>query len=184
MKNAIRILAVAMALLTLTLTLVSCGQLSGTYVDEDGDLTYTFKGQKVTVSDGETSIEADYKVKGDTIEFELNDTKISLSFDRDGFDLIIDGERYERTKRTAKKDSATLSGTYVTEQDGVEVAIEFSSKNFTMRMSGIEIEGTYTIKDDEITMSYDIMGEVVTETASFEKNKKGILIDDVEFIKK
>ncbi len=77
-----------------------------------------------------------------------------------------------------------LSGTYVVEASGMEATMKFSGDKVTMKVAGVEVEGKYKIKGDEITITYEVMGQEVSETSSFEKTKKGIKIDGVEYKKK
>ena len=79
MKTSVRIIALVMAVLTVTLVLAACGAtLSGTYSAEVAGTgkTYTFKGNKVTVTYKAVGVEVysydgTYKIKDDKITFEF-----------------------------------------------------------------------------------------------------------------
>ncbi len=70
MKKILSAILVCVMLLSCVLVLASCGKkLSGTYTDETGIVSYTFKGKKVEVEAFGATQEATYKIDGDTITF-------------------------------------------------------------------------------------------------------------------
>ena len=80
MKKSIRIIAIAMVAVMLCLALASCGKtLSGKYENDTLNVTYEFKGSKVTVSyEGHltgkiTSVEGKYAIDDDKITFTFDD---------------------------------------------------------------------------------------------------------------
>ena len=95
MKKTVRILAVAMVAVMLCLVLASCGnKLSGTYSAEQMGIkvSYTFKGDKVTMKAMGTEIEGTYEIKDD---------EITIKYE-------IAGEEVEETEDFEKKDSKTI----------------------------------------------------------------------------
>ena len=96
MKKTVRILAVAMVAVMLCLSLVSCfgNKLSGTYEAEEMGVTvsYTFKGDKVTMKAMGMEIEGTYEIKDD---------EITIKYE-------IAGEAVEETEDFEKKDSKTI----------------------------------------------------------------------------
>ncbi len=99
MKKIISMIMVCVLLVGMLFTLASCG-LSGTYEDEYGLTTYTFKGKEFTCEGLGMEIEGTYEIKGDEITFtyEFGNAEISktYSFERDGKTIIIDGVEYEK----------------------------------------------------------------------------------------
>ncbi len=84
MKNVVKVISIALALVTLVCVFASCGtKLSGKYSAEafGTGVSYEFKGSKVTVSfkllGQSESIEGTYKIKDD---------KITFTFDSDNED--------------------------------------------------------------------------------------------------
>lgn len=81
MKRILSIVLAAAVLATLCLSLASCGKLSGKYTADvfGTGTTMTFDGKKVKIGFTVTllgevaSVDATYKIKGDTITFEFAD---------------------------------------------------------------------------------------------------------------
>lgn len=72
MKKILSAVLVCIMLLSCTLVLASCGNtLSGTYEDEHGLTSFTFKGKNVEIEMFGVSFDATYKIDGDTITFEF-----------------------------------------------------------------------------------------------------------------
>jgi len=93
MKRTIAITMAAMLLIVLLLS--ACGGLSGTYNDESGLVSMTFKGNKVTMTAfGMTVGEGTYKVSGNKITVKIAGEETTSSFKKDGKNLIIDGEKW------------------------------------------------------------------------------------------
>lgn len=106
MKTSVRIIALVMAVLTVTLVLAACGAtLSGTYSAEvvGTGKTYTFKGNKVTVTYKAVGVEV-YSYDG---TYKIKDDKITITIDSDD------------------KDAKALKGTFDFEktEDGIKIGI-------------------------------------------------------------
>lgn len=72
MKKILSSVLVCVMLLSCMLVLASCGNtLSGTYEDETGFTSLTFKGKNVEIEVFGASFDATYKIDGDTIIFEF-----------------------------------------------------------------------------------------------------------------
>jgi len=72
MKRFVKVMALALAIVTLATLLVSCGGLSGKYRAVTMT-TFTFSGNKVTIEPfgGGVKIKGKYEIKGDKITFEF-----------------------------------------------------------------------------------------------------------------
>ena len=85
-----------------------------------------------------------------------------------------------------------LSGTYEATQEiygqSVKVSYTFKGDKFTAEMSATvmgvttseKFEGTYEIKDDKITITYEEDGETISTTSTFEKGKDFIKVDGIQ----
>ena len=95
--------------------------------------------------------------------------------------------------------SKTLSGEYVNEEsvmgvgstkttyvfDGKKVTLTVSAEAIGMDLGGVSLEGTYKIKGDEITFTFEGEGAAeYSKAVSFEKTDNGIKIAGVEYTKK
>lgn len=86
----------------------------------------------------------------------------------------------------------TLKGTYAAEIAGSGVEYEFSGKNVTATVKVLgktvaEMEGTYKIKDDKITFTFegeDKDAEEYNGEFDFEETEDGIKIGEFEYKKK
>ena len=77
-----------------------------------------------------------------------------------------------------------LSGTYSIEEEDVKLSYTFKGDKLTATINGETLyEGTSEIKDDKITVTYEVEGEEVSDTADFEKGSGYIKIDGVELKK-
>ena len=88
-----------------------------------------------------------------------------------------------------------LSGTYEATQEiygqSVKVSYTFKGDKFTAEMSATvmgvttseKFEGTYEIKDDKITITYEEDGETISTTSTFEKGKDFIKVDGIQLDK-
>ena len=76
--------------------------------------------------------------------------------------------------------SGGLSGTYVAD-DGSKVT--FNGDKITMSLLGIDINGTYSISGNEITITYSALGMSTSDTASFSQSGNTITIDGQKFVK-
>lgn len=84
------------------------------------------------------------------------------------------------------KAKPTLSGTFVGEENGVEVSYTFKNGELTMKMMGIEIEGTYELREKYgeyvIDLTVELLGQGQTVTNSISaKNANTIVIDGMEY---
>ncbi len=92
---------------------------------------------------------------------------------------------------------STLSGTYTKKGLLANTTLEFSGKNVTISYGEVEVEATYEIEDDKITITIpesdddSILETAIKEvinglagTQSFEKTDKGIKIGGIEYEKK
>lgn len=76
-----------------------------------------------------------------------------------------------------------LSGTYTTE-GLIKQSFTFKEDNIVaVSAFGIDVEGTYVIKDDKITITYSLMGLSYDWEKSFDKNGDSIYIDGTRFVK-
>lgn len=101
MKKFLSAVLVCVMLLSCVLVLASCGNtLSGTYEDESGLISYTFKGKDVEAKIFGVSVEGTYKIDGDTITFEFEgdiaeefsgESDFNKGSDSDGQYIEIDG---------------------------------------------------------------------------------------------
>lgn len=110
-KTFVKILALALALITMTCFMVSCGtRLSGKYSAEvwGTGVTYEFKGDKVSITlklagfSGDAT-EGRYEIKDDkiTFTFETNDTEVkkyegSFDFEKGEDYIKIAGVKYNK----------------------------------------------------------------------------------------
>ena len=78
--------------------------------------------------------------------------------------------------------SAKLSGTYV-HHGIIDETITFSGDHVTMSAFGLDINGTYEIKGDTITVSFSVLGMEQSVSWSFERNGNSIYIDGAEYVK-
>jgi hypothetical protein len=62
-----------------------------------------------------------------------------------------------------------LSGTYV--GDGTGIILTFSGKKINMKTGGYDMDGTFSTKGDEITVSWDGTGKSQTEKFTLEGDK-------------
>lgn len=76
-----------------------------------------------------------------------------------------------------------LSGTYVGEEEGLEVSYTFKGDEVTMEALGIEIKGTYEIDGDKITIKTELLGMENSEELDFKKGFGYIEIDGVKLEK-
>ena len=81
-----------------------------------------------------------------------------------------------------------LSGKYSAEEDGVKVTYEFKRDgtfecSMDTFLGEMNFDGTYEIKGDEITLTYELLGEEVEEEYDFEKGRNYIKIDDTKLEK-
>jgi predicted small secreted protein len=78
----------------------------------------------------------------------------------------------------------TLKGTYKsTGTLGGSLTFDKDNK-VTGEIFGVTVDGTYEIKDNQITFSYTLIGGLGgTLTKSFEKDGNSIFIDGTEFVK-
>ena len=79
--------------------------------------------------------------------------------------------------------TTTLKGTYTS--DGlIQQSFTFKEDNVVeVSAFGIEVEGTYEIEDDQITVTYSLLGLHYDWVKSFRKDGNSIFIDGTEFIK-
>ena len=105
-KTFVKIVAIALALITVSCMLASCGtRLSGTYTKEESgvSVSFTFKGNKVTLEMdlsilGEYEIEGTYKIDGDEITFDFTDADDEGGYMEELFDEFTDGVEFEKGK--------------------------------------------------------------------------------------
>ena len=80
--------------------------------------------------------------------------------------------------------STTLSGTYTSTEGLTEQSFTFEKDNkVQVSAFGINIEGEYEIKDDEIIITYSILNLSYDFVKPFKKEGKSIYIDGIEFVK-
>jgi hypothetical protein len=77
------------------------GQLSGTYVDEGGEVSYTFSGNKMTMSHGGHDHEYTFEVKEGKliVTTEHGATESDFSLEGDKLTLVTEGETLVLTKK-------------------------------------------------------------------------------------
>lgn len=80
----------------------------------------------------------------------------------------------------------TLSGTFVGKANGIETSYTFKNGEFIMEMMGVEIEGTYEIREEdgeyELDLTMELLGQTQTGTTSISaKNANTIIIDGQEY---
>ncbi len=78
--------------------------------------------------------------------------------------------------------SDKLSGTY-SSTDLIAQTFTFNGDSVTMSAFGINANGTYEIKGDEIVITYSLFGLEYTWNQSFSKSGNSIYIGGTEFIK-
>lgn len=77
-----------------------------------------------------------------------------------------------------------LSGTYTSEEGLVKQSFTFKEDNVVeMSAFGIDVEGTYKIEDDKITITYKLLNLSYDWEKDFEKNGNTITIDGTDFVK-
>ena len=110
MKTSVKVISLALALVTLVCVFASCGtKLSGTYSAEafGTGVSYEFKGSKVTVSfkllGQSESIEGTYKIKDDEITFtfdsddkEAKEYSGTFDFEKGDDYIKIEGVKYTK----------------------------------------------------------------------------------------
>ncbi len=80
--------------------------------------------------------------------------------------------------------STTLSGTYTTTDGLVKQSFTFERDNkVKVSAFGVNIEGEYEIKGDEITITYSLLNLSYDFVKPFKKDGNSIFIDGVEFVK-
>lgn len=80
--------------------------------------------------------------------------------------------------------STTLKGTYTSTDGLIEQSFTFDKDhNVQMSAFGIEVDGTYEIKDGKITITYNLFGLNYDWVKSFKKDGSSIFIDGNEFKK-
>ena len=80
--------------------------------------------------------------------------------------------------------SVKLNGKYVSKDSLIEQSFTFSGENeVKMSAFNINIEGKYTIEDDEITITYGLLGLSYDWVNSFKKDGNSIFIGGTEFVK-
>ncbi len=75
-----------------------------------------------------------------------------------------------------------LKGTYVSE-GFIFQTFTFDGDNVTMSAFGINVSGKYKISNDQITITYSLLGMENTWTQSFSKSGKTITIGGTDFTK-
>ena len=75
-----------------------------------------------------------------------------------------------------------LNGTYVS-QGLISQSFTFNGDNITMSAFGINANGTYKIKENQIEITYSLFGMDNTWTQSFSQSGKTISIGGTEFRK-
>ena len=80
--------------------------------------------------------------------------------------------------------SSGLSGTYVSEEGGISQSVTFSGNKITMSALGLDINGTYTISDGKITITYSVLGVETSDTQTFSQSGNTVTIGGQEFVKK
>lgn len=77
-----------------------------------------------------------------------------------------------------------LSGTYTSKDGLIKQSFTFMEDDrVKVSAFGINVEGTYKIEDDEITITYSLLNLSYNMTKSFEKSGQSIFVDGVEFVK-
>lgn len=80
--------------------------------------------------------------------------------------------------------STKLSGKYVAKDSLIEQSFTFSSDNkVKMSAFNVNVEGEYTIEDDEITITYGLLGLSYDWVNTFKKEGNSIFIGDTEFVR-
>ena len=76
-----------------------------------------------------------------------------------------------------------LSGTY-TSEGLIKQSFTFEEDNIvSVSAFGIDVEGTYTIEDDRIIITYGLLGLTYDFEKSFKKEGDSIFIDGTRFVK-
>lgn len=79
--------------------------------------------------------------------------------------------------------SNQLNGTYAT-NESVKQTITFKPDNVVVISAfGIDAKGTYKIENDEITITYKVLGVSFDLVRSFEKKGNSVIIGGTEFVK-
>ena len=77
-----------------------------------------------------------------------------------------------------------LNGTYTTRGGLVEQSFTFKDGNkVVVSAFGINVEGTYKIEGDKITVTYSLLNLSYDWEQSFQKDGDSIFIDGTEFVK-
>jgi uncharacterized lipoprotein YehR (DUF1307 family) len=80
--------------------------------------------------------------------------------------------------------TTTLKGTYTSKEGLIEQSFTFEEDNkVKVSAFGINVEGEYQIEDDEITITYSLLGLSYDWVKSFKKDGNSIFIDGTEFVK-
>ena len=80
--------------------------------------------------------------------------------------------------------STKLNGKYVAKDSLLEQSFTFLSDNkVKMSAFNVNVEGEYMIEDDEITITYGLLGLSYDWVNTFKKEGSSIFIGDTEFVK-
>jgi len=79
--------------------------------------------------------------------------------------------------------TTTLKGTYINKEGLVEQRLTFEDGKVEMSAFGVEIEGDYAIEEDEIVITYHLLGLSYDWARNFRKDGNSIFIDGTEFVK-
>ena len=80
--------------------------------------------------------------------------------------------------------TTTLRGTYTAKDGLIEQSFTFlDGETVEVSAFGINVKGEYEIKDDEITVTYSLLGLSYDWVKSFAKSGASIFIDGTEFVK-
>ena len=78
--------------------------------------------------------------------------------------------------------STKLNGTYTSSDGIVKQSFIFNDDTVKVSAFGVEIEGTYEIKDGQITITYSLFNLSYDMVKTFEKSGDSIFIDGQEFV--
>ena len=163
-KRIISLLLAVMMLLSSVLVLASCGNtLSGTYEDEHGLTSFTFKGKNVEIEMFGVSFDATYKIDGDTITFEFEGDEA------DGFE----GEN--------KFNKATQAGTLAPFEINIKALPGASNSVSSISVIYDATVGIDSIESDDNGEKeiYDLTGrkiEKITAPGIYIVNKKKVIV--------
>lgn len=76
-----------------------------------------------------------------------------------------------------------LNGTYTSSEGLIKQSLTFEDDKVKGSILGMEIEGTYEIKDGKIIISYGVGPLHYDQEKTFEKKGSSIFIDGVEYVK-